>query len=107
MQISPFRISGNFGGVGSPERFVKSEGIRTSVRKLRRCQSARRRRRTRVERLFSAPFSAAWRTTFLRLFFEKGIGTFAEAYKLRRVKQKVSTAREGCAPCFHKLFKTA
>ena len=29
----------------------------------------------------------AWRTTFLRLFLEKGIGTCAEPYKLRRAKQ--------------------
>ena len=49
---------------------------------------------TRVERLFWAPFSDAWRTTFLRLFFEKGIGTFAERYKLVRVKQKVSCRRD-------------
>jgi hypothetical protein len=57
---------------------MKSDGIKTLVRKLRLCQSARGRKRTRVERLFSAPFSDDWRTTFRRLFLEKGIGTFVE-----------------------------
>ena len=64
---------------------MKSEGIKTLVRKLRLCQSARGRKRTRVERL--APSSNSWRTTFLRLFFEKRIGTSAKAYKLAPVKQ--------------------
>ena len=72
------------------ERLVKSEGMRTSVRKLRLCQSGLGFSRTRVERLFSAPFSVAWRTTFLRLFFEKGIGTGEQAYKLGRVNQNLS-----------------
>ena len=72
---------------------MKSEGIRTSVRKLRLCQSERGRSLTRVERLFSAPFSDAWRTTFLRLFFEKGIGTVAEAYKLGAVNQNLSAMK--------------
>src|SRR5437764_9386139 len=85
MAISPLPIFGNCGRAWSPERLVKSDGIRTSVRKLRLCQSALGISRTRVERLFSAPFSADWRTTFLRLFFEKGIGTVAQAYKLGRV----------------------
>jgi len=31
----------------------------------------------------------AWRTMFLRLFFEKRIGTIERAYKLARVKQKL------------------
>ena len=75
---------------GSPERLVKSEGMRTVVRKLRLCQSGRGRNLMRVERLFSlALFSAAWRTTFLRLFFEKGIGTVAQAYKLESVNQNL------------------
>src|SRR2546423_6944035 len=90
MPISPFRIFGNCGRARSPERLVKSDGIRTSVRKLRLCQSALGIRRTRVERLFSAPSSVACRTTFLRLFFEKGIGTVAQAYKLGRVNQRLS-----------------
>jgi hypothetical protein len=55
------------------------------------CQSALGISRTRVERLISAPFSAACRTTFLRLFFEKGIGTVAQAYKLAGVKQPFAT----------------
>src|ERR1051325_4790663 len=88
--ISPLRIFGKCGRARSPERLVKSDGIRTSVRKLRLCQSALGMRRTRVERLFSAPSPVAWRTTFLRLFFEKGIGTVAQAYKLGRVNQRLS-----------------
>ena len=69
---------------------MKSEGMRTVVRKLRLCQSARGRSRMRVERLFFAPFSDAWRTMFLRLFFEKGIGTLAQAYYLGSVNQSLS-----------------
>jgi hypothetical protein len=69
---------------------VKSEGIRTVVRKLRLCQSERGRNFMRVERLFAAPFSEDWRTTFLRLFFEKGIGTVAQAYKRGSVNQNLS-----------------
>src|SRR3977135_12565 len=90
MPISPLRIFGNEGRARSPERFVKSDGIRTSVRKLRLCQSALGMSRTRVERLFSAPFSVAWRTMFLRLFFEKGIGTVSQPYKLGGVNQRLS-----------------
>jgi hypothetical protein len=56
---------------------------------LRLCQSARGRKRTRVERLAVAPSPDAWRTIFLRLFFEKRIGTIERAYKLARVKQKL------------------
>src|ERR1700730_920743 len=89
MPISPLRIFGNCGRAWSPERLVKSDGMRTSVRKLRLCQSALGMRRTRVERLFSAPFSVAWRTMFLRLFFEKGIGTVPEAYKVGGVNQRL------------------
>jgi hypothetical protein len=47
---------------------------------LRLCQSARGRSRTRVERSAIAP-SDDWRTTFLRLFFGKRIGTILEGYK--------------------------
>ena len=53
----------------------------------------RGRSRTRVERLFLAPFSDAWRTTFLRLFFEKGIGTVTQAYKVGSVNQNLSGRR--------------
>src|SRR6476620_11233488 len=73
-------------------RLRASDGIRTSVRKLRLCQSAFGRSLMRVERLFSAPSSVAWRTIFLRLFFEKGIGTAAQAYKLVEVNQRLSRA---------------
>src|ERR1700704_6023408 len=90
MQISPLRIFGKCGRTWSPARLVKSEGIRTVVRKFRLCQSGRGRNLMRVERLFSAPFSEDWRTTFLRLFFEKGIGTVAQAYKLGSVNQNLS-----------------
>src|SRR5207245_11261601 len=68
---------------------MKSEGIRTLVRKLRLCQSARGRKRTRVERLVLAPASEAWRTTFLRLFLGKRIGTFAKAYKPASAKKNL------------------
>jgi hypothetical protein len=43
----------------------------------------------RVERLFAAPFSEDWRTTFLWLFLEKGIGTVAQAYKRGSVNQNL------------------
>jgi hypothetical protein len=55
---------------------------------LRLCQSARGRRRTRVERLAVA-LSADWRTTFRRLFFGKRIGTTLEGYKCALVKQNL------------------
>ena len=42
---------------------------------------------TRVEVLFSAPSLVACRTT--RVFFEKGIGTCGEAYKLATTVQKI------------------
>ena len=61
---------------------MKSEGIRTLVRKLRLCQSARGRKRTRVERFVAAPSPGVWRTIFRRLFLEKRIGTLGKAYKL-------------------------
>src|ERR1700680_1653208 len=95
MQISPARIFGNCGCARSPERLMKSDGMRTLVRKLRLCQSGRGRKRTRVERLAAAPSSDSWRTTFLRLFFEKGIGTLAERYKLVWVNQSFSVHPEG------------
>jgi hypothetical protein len=66
---------------------MKSEGIRTLVRKLRLCQSGRGRSRTRVERLAVAPSADGWRTTFRRLFFGKRIGTCTKGYRLARVKQ--------------------
>jgi len=55
MHISPSRTLGNCGAAGRSARFTKSEGIRTLVRKLRLCQSARGRSRTRVDRLATAP----------------------------------------------------
>src|SRR5256885_11683439 len=80
MQISPSRIFGNCGAIREPERLMKSDGIRTLVRKLRLCQSARGRSRTRVDRLAMAP-SSDWRTMFLRLFFGKRIGTTFKRYE--------------------------
>jgi hypothetical protein len=68
---------------------MKSEGIRTLVRKLRLCQSACGRNRTRVERLAVAPSPDVCRTTFLWLFFEKRIGTYLRPYKLASVKQNL------------------
>src|ERR1700736_4309361 len=94
MQISPARIFGNCGWARSPERLMKSDGMRMLVRKLRLCQSGRGRKRTRVEGFAAAPSADSWRTTFLRLFFEKGIGTFAERYKLVWVNQSFSAPRE-------------
>src|SRR6266705_3111781 len=87
--MSPSRSFGNCGGAWPPERLTNREGIRTLVRKLRLCQSARGRNRTRVERFAGAPSRDVWRTMFLRLFFEKRIGTFAEAYRLALVKQNL------------------
>src|SRR5437588_4265120 len=101
MQISPARIFGNCGCARSPDRLTKSDGMRMLVRKLRLRQSGRGRKRTRVEGLAAAPSSDSWRTTFLRLFFEKGIGTSAERYKLVWLNQSFWTHREfedvGCA----------
>src|SRR6266576_2138078 len=87
MQNSPGRIFGKRGTACSPERLVKRDGMRTSAKKFRRCQSMPGFKVTRVEVLFSAPSSAAWRTT--RVFFEKGIGTCWEAYKLATTVQKI------------------
>ena len=82
MQISPSRIFGNWGAAGPPARLTKSEGIRTLVRKLRLCQSARGRSRTRVEsRIGGTPSRDVWLTTFLRLLFAKRIGTAPEGYR--------------------------
>src|SRR5438445_12323554 len=83
---------------------MKSEGIRTLVRKLRLCQSARGRKRTRVERLVLAPASEAWRTTFLRLFLGKRIGTFAKAYKPASAKQNLLRR---CALCHVERSETS
>src|SRR6266513_2280926 len=100
MHSSPSRTLGNCGGAGRSARFTKSEGIRTLVRKLRLCQSARGRSRTRVDRLAMAP-SSDWRTMFLRLFFGKRIGTTFKRYetvkKLKGLKsyqiQRPATSR--------------
>src|SRR3989442_14825969 len=88
MEISPSRTFGKSGRARSPERFMKSVGIRTLVRKLRLCQSLPGRKVTRVDLL--APSWDTRRTTFLRLFFEKGIGTVVEAYKFAWVNQNFS-----------------
>ncbi len=85
MQISPFLTFGKSGGAPTTDRFVKSDGIKTLVRKFRLCQSELGRSPTFVEG-FAAPFSDAL-MTLRRLFFEKGIGTVAQPYKLHRVKQ--------------------
>ena len=77
MQNSPGNTFGNAGTAWLPWRFVNNDGIRTLVRKFRLCQSRRGRSRTRVELFVCAPLSEDWRTTFLRLFFAKGIGTAA------------------------------
>src|SRR5436309_2243663 len=74
MQISSWWIFGNFGGTCPPDRFTKSDGIRTLVRKLRLCQSGRGRKRTRVEccpRGTGPSSRDDWRTIFRRLFFGK------------------------------------
>ena len=65
---------------------MNSVGMSTLVRKLRLVQSLPGRNFTRVD-LF-APSCDAWRTIFC--FLEKGIGTFAEPYKLAGVNQNVS-----------------
>src|SRR4030095_13714736 len=80
-QISPSRTVGNLGAAGPPARFTKSDGIRTLVRKLRLCQSACGRSRTRVERFPAPPPSAdPWRTMFRRLLLGKRIGTRPTRY---------------------------
>src|SRR6266496_366095 len=89
MQISPSRIFGNCGAAGPPERLTKREGIRTLVRKLRLCQSARGRSRTRVERFAVVPSPETWRMILRRLLFGKRIGTLARAYRLAPAKQNL------------------
>ena len=100
MQISPSRIFGNCGAAGPPERFTKSEGINTLVRKLRLCQSARGRSRTRVEsrsRGTGVPSRDGWRTIFRRLFLGKRIGTLLKGYetvkKVKSVKKVTKSSR--------------
>lgn len=88
MQISPVLTFGKSGRPPFPARLVKSDGMSTLVRKLRLCQSELGRKPTCVD-LLESPFSDAW-MTFLRLFLEKGIGTAAQRYKLRQMKQKLS-----------------
>src|SRR5262245_43722387 len=87
MQISPSRTFGNCGGTYWPDRFTKSDGIKTLVRKLRLCQSERGRSLTRVEcRPAGTGVSprGAWRTIFRRFFFGKRIGTVLEGYETVR-----------------------
>src|SRR5215470_3814760 len=93
MQSSPSRIFGNLGGASPPDRFTKSDGMRTLVRKLRLCQSDRGRKRTRVECCSRGVASSPrddWRTIFRRLFFGKRIGTvfrtILDSNKLESVK---------------------
>src|ERR1700730_4457731 len=72
MQIWPGCTFGNSGRASrAPERFVKSDGIQTLVRKLRLVQSLPGRSFTRFD--FFAPVSCGWRTIFR--FLEKGFGT--------------------------------
>src|SRR4029079_19541268 len=101
MQISPSRTFGNCGGTYSPDRFTKSDGIRTLVRKLRLCQSDRGRRRTRVEcRPAGTGVSSrdAWRTMFRRFFFGKRIGTVLEGYEtVKKLKELKKLRRSGAA----------
>src|SRR5947208_15170817 len=87
MQNSPGRILGKRGTARSPERLVKRDGMRTSAKKFRRCQSMPGFKVTRVDVFFSAPSAVACRTT--RVFFEKGIGTCGDAYKLTTTVQKI------------------
>lgn len=89
MQISPRFSFGNNGRPPLPARLVKSDGMRTLVRKLRLCQSELGRKPTRVDVLTSPLLSGA-SMTFLRLRFEKGIGTTAEPYNLRAVNHNCS-----------------
>ena len=69
---------------------MKSDGIRTLVRKLRLCQSARGRRPTRVERLFSAPFAGSLANDVAAAFFRKRNRHVAQPYKLHGVNQNLS-----------------
>jgi hypothetical protein len=71
---------------------VKSEGISTSVRKLRLCQSNPGFNPTRVADCFPSPFFALARTTSVRFFREKGVGTAGQRYKLTGVKQSFCDA---------------
>src|SRR5712691_9433381 len=88
MQTSFGPTFGKRGIARSPERFVKSDGIRTSVRKFRLCQSSPGFRPTRLGApCLAAPFLAEARTTRVRFFREKGVGTVGQPYKLTRVKQ--------------------
>ncbi len=62
--------------------------MRTLVTKFRLCQSVPGFKLTRFapEAAGGAPFPGAW-MTFRWLFFEKGIGTLAQPYKVTEVKQ--------------------
>ena len=97
MQTSPARIFGNCGAARPPERFVKSEGIKTLVRKLRLCQSARGRSRTRVEsrsRGRGAPSRDVWRTMFRRLFVGNRIGTVLKGYETAKTVKSVKKVQK-------------
>src|SRR6478752_7366435 len=92
MHISPGRTLGNSVSDRPPERLVKSDGIRTSVRKLRLCQSKPGFKPTRLAVGFPAPLLVPARTTSVRFFREKGFGTAGQRYKLTRVKQSFCAA---------------
>src|SRR3954447_25620483 len=88
IQTWPPSTLGKSGMPFFPARLVKSDGMRTLVRKLRLCQSVPGLSPTVFTAGF-APFPLPW-MTFRGLFFEKGIGTVGQPYKLGRVKQKLS-----------------
>src|SRR2546421_5725514 len=69
MQNSPGPILGKRGTARSPERLVNRDGMRTSAKKFRRCQSMPGFKVTRVDVFFSAPSAVACRTT--RVFLKK------------------------------------
>src|SRR4029077_16445860 len=96
MQTSFGPTFGKRGVARSPERFVKSDGTRTSVRKFRLCQSKPGFRPTLLGTpCLTAPFSAEARTTLVRFFREKGVGTARQRYKLTRVKQSFGGTGDG------------
>src|SRR5213592_1969796 len=70
-QISPPEIFGKSGMRFLPSRLVKTDGMSTSVRKLRLCQSAPGFSPTFLT-VVPAPLPEDW-ITFRRLFLEKGI----------------------------------
>src|SRR5262249_28043808 len=90
MQICPGCTFGNNGRARVPERFVKSDGIQTLVRKLRLVHSLPGRSLTRFD--FFAAACCAWRTIFR--FLEKGFGTVEGRYKRVAANQTLTPCRE-------------